>query len=93
MQEISDDVAQLRQQMLKRQWPKIILAGVGGILGSALLVGATIASPGAALAVGLGLAGGVLTLPSALYQAGDLLGARRVTTRAPLVYAALAQGL
>jgi hypothetical protein len=93
MQEISDDVARLRQQMLKRQWPKIILAGVGGILGSALLVGATIASPGAALAVGLGLAGGVLTLPSALYQAGDLLGARRVTTRAPLVYAALAQGL
>jgi hypothetical protein len=93
IQEMSDEVAALREQMSRRSWPRIILLGMSGVFGSALSLGATAVNPAAALALGLGITGGILSLSSSLYQANEVYRDHRLDPRAPLAYAALAQEL
>jgi hypothetical protein len=93
LQEIHDDVAVLAEQMNKKRWPRIVFVGVGGLVASAAAVGLTIASGGTALAVGLGVTGGVASLGPAGYQAVDHVRSRRFDKDSPLAYAALAQAL
>ena len=93
IQEIQDDVAVLTEHMLKRRWPKVVLAGVGGLVASALAAGTAIASGGGALAVGLGIASGLASMGPAGYQAVDLISSPGWDQRSPLAYAALAQTL
>ena len=93
LQEVSDDVAVLREQMTKRAWPKVVFAGIGGVVASGLITGAAIAAGGSALLMGLGISGGVLSMGPAAYQVTDLVRAARFDPRSPLAYAALAQTL
>jgi len=90
MLEIERDVAILTEQMEKRRWPKIALVGFGGVMGIALATAATVATGGAALAVGLGLGASVLQAGAAGYDLIDSLKQRSYDPRAPLAYAALA---
>lgn len=93
MQEIRDDVALLREQMAKRQWPKVILVGVDGILGGALATASTLATGGGALAVGLAVGGGLAALGGNFHQLVELVRTTRFNDRAPYIYAALAQDI
>jgi hypothetical protein len=91
VQEISDEVAVLREQMARRAWPGVLLVGVGGVVGSALATATGVATGGNALILGLAVGGGVASLGSASHRAFELARAPRVDRRAPLVYAALVQ--
>jgi hypothetical protein len=91
LQEISDEVAVLREKMARRDWPRIALVGVGGVFGSALALASTVASGGSALALGLAVGGGVASLGGASYQALEIVRSTQLDRRAPLIYAALAQ--
>lgn len=93
LQEIHDDVEVLRERMSRRHWPRIVLVGVAGLVASAATIGATIATGGAALALGLGITGGIASVGPAGYQAADLMRSRAFDERSPLAYAALAQAL
>jgi Family of unknown function (DUF6236) len=93
IQEIQDDVAVLVEQMEKRRWPRIVFVGVGGFVASAAALGLTIASGGTALAVGLGITGGIASLGPVGYQAADLFRSPRFDEHSPMAYAALAQAL
>jgi len=93
LQEIQDDVAVLVEQMQKRRWPRIVFVGVGGLIASAAAVGLTVASGGAALALGLGITAGVASMGPAGYQVVDLIRSPRFDEHSPLAYAALAQAL
>jgi hypothetical protein len=93
LQGIRDDVAVLTEQMKKRRWPKITLIGVGGLVGSALATAAAIASGGAALVIGLGVASGSVYMTQAGATIVDLIRSPRFDESAPLAYAALAQAL
>jgi hypothetical protein len=93
LQEISDDVAVLVEQMSKRAWPKIMFAGVGGVLASGLTTGAAVAAGGSALLMGLGIGGAVLSMGPAAYQVADLIRSPRFDERSPLAYAALVHAL
>jgi hypothetical protein len=93
LQEVTDDVAVLREQMTKRAWPRVVFAGIGGVVASGLITGAAITAGGSALLMGLGISGGVLSMGPAAYQVTDLVRAPRFDTRSPLAYAALAQTL
>jgi hypothetical protein len=86
---IEDDVANLREQMQKRRWPKIVLVGVGGVVGVALGGAATVATGGAPLAIGLSVGGGVFSLGSAGFGLTELLSQPRYNQQAPFAYAAL----
>ena len=92
LQEISDDVAALTEQMDKRQWPKASLVGVGGVVSSALTGAQAIATGGAALNVGLAVGAAALAAGVQGYQAVEMMGPR-YNRRAPLVYAALTSRL
>jgi hypothetical protein len=93
MQEIHDDVAVLQEQMTKRSWPRVVLVGVGGVVAPALLLASTVATGGAALALGLAVGSGAVTTGTAAYQATKMIGSSRFDRHAPLVYAALAGAL
>lgn len=93
LQEITDEVAVLREQMSKRNWPRLVLAGVAGVVASALTVGAGIATGGSALAIGMGIGGGAVSLGPAAYQVVDLVRPSRLDGREPLAYAAMAQAI
>jgi Family of unknown function (DUF6236) len=88
--EIHDDVQVLQEQMSKQQWPKIIRAGVAGVIIGGLAVGAAVASGGTALALALGVtAAGAAQAPAASGIAKSI----RFKKNAPgkrLAYAALA---
>ena len=55
LQNIHDDVAVLTEQMHKRRWPRIMLAGVGGLTASALTIGTAVSSGGLPLPLASGL--------------------------------------
>lgn len=93
LQEIHDDVARLTEQMSRQPWPKIIFAGVAGVVAAGLTVGTAVVTGGAALALGLGIGGSVAALGPAVYQAADVIGPSRLNAHEPLAYAALAGAL
>jgi hypothetical protein len=93
LDDIKDDVAVLHEQMQSRRWPRIALAGVGGIVASGLGLGAIIASGGNALALGLGIAAGVAAFGPAAYGAADTIRSGRFDSNSPLAYAVLAEAL
>jgi hypothetical protein len=93
MQEIQDDVAVLREHMQKRKWPKVILVGVGGVVGAGLAVAGTVVTGGAALAVGLAVGGGVISAGGPAHNAAGLMKTPRYNRRAPPAYAALGASL
>jgi hypothetical protein len=94
IQEIQGDTARLREQMIKRRWPKVVLVGLGGVMGAALATAATVATGGAALVVGLGVGSGLVGAGAgAAYQLSEIVRAPRFDRHAPLVYAALGQSL
>jgi hypothetical protein len=90
MQEIEDEVANLKEQMTKRNWPRVVLVGVGGVVASGLAGAAALAAGGTPLAVGLGVAAGIAPLPGAAHSLGELVRRPQKTDRAPLAYAVLA---
>lgn len=87
--EISDDVAKLQERMKKRNWPKIALVSIGGVVGASLMLAGTIATGGGALALGLAVGGGFSTLGSASYTAAEIIQAPRFDATSPFVYSAL----
>jgi hypothetical protein len=91
--EIRDDVAVLREQMEGRNWPRVIMIGIGGVVGAALAMASGVATAGGTLALGLAVAGGTASLAGAGYQATEIFREPRFNKRAPLAYAALAAGL
>lgn len=93
LQVIREEVTGLTKKMRKRRWPNIMLMGVGGLVASSLTIGATIATGGAALAIGLGVAGAVVSTGMAGKSTIDLIRRPRFDEHAPLAYAALAQAL
>jgi hypothetical protein len=93
MQEISHDVVVLRDHMKRRNRPRIVFMGLGGIAGAGLTLAATSVAGGDVLALGLGIAGGVTSLAGAGYQAEEIIKASRFDRHAPLVYAALTPDL
>jgi hypothetical protein len=93
MQEIQDDVDQLRERMQKRKWPKVILVGVGGVVGAGLSVAGTVVTGGAALALGLAVAGGVIAASGPADRVAELMKKPRYNQKAPLAYAALGASL
>lgn len=93
MQEMERDVANLREQMQKKRWPKVLMVGFGGVTAIALTAAATIVSGGGALAVGLSLGAGVLEVGATGQKVAELLKQRAYNPREPLAYAALASRL
>jgi hypothetical protein len=93
MQEIQDDVATLQERMNKRKWPKVLLVGVGGVVGAGLSVAGAVVTGGTVLAVGLAVGGGVISAGGAAHKAVDLVKTPRYDRRTPLAYAALAARL
>ncbi|MFC7899747.1 DUF6236 family protein [Streptomyces griseoincarnatus] len=93
VEDTRDQVAELREEMTKRRWPKVVLVGVGGVVGSVLDLAGAVVTGGGALALGIAVASGASTLGGSAVAAAELLKAPRFNQRAPLVYAALAQGL
>jgi len=91
--EIHDDVQVLHEQMSKQQWPKIIRAGVAGVIIGGLAVGAAVASGGTALALAFGVAAaGAAQAPTASGIAKSI-HFKNVAPGKPLAYAALAGAL
>jgi hypothetical protein len=88
---IQDDVHALSEEMRKRNWPKIILACVGGVIGGALATAGTLATGGEALAVGLAVGGGVFSLGNSVYQATEMFKNTRFDPRSPYAYAVMAR--
>jgi len=90
---LADEVNALKEQMLKRRWPKVLIVGVGGLLGTALGTTATVLTGGAALVVGLTIGAGALSAASASHTLTESLGAPRYNARAPMAYAAMVSQL
>jgi hypothetical protein len=89
-QEIEDEVENLKEQMNKRKWPRVVLVGVGGVVASGLAGAAALAAGGTPLALGLGVAAGIAPLPAAAHGLGELARRPQKSDRAPLAYAVLA---
>jgi hypothetical protein len=90
--ELRDQVATLSDQM-KRNWPRVVLTGIGGVVAGGLSTASAVATGGTALAIGLAIAGGATALAG---QSDTLAGMLRTPTYdrlGPLVYAALAARL
>lgn len=89
--EICDEVASLREKMGKRNWPRIVLVGLGGVVGGALSVAAGVVTGGtSAIALGLAVGGGLISTGGAGYQAVEMLRAPAIEKDSPLAYAAVA---
>lgn len=88
--EIRDDVRVLREQM-SRQWPRIILTSVAGLILGGLGLGAAVASGGTALALGLGVANVVGAQVPAAAGIAKSIHFKKEALRHPLAYAVLAQ--
>jgi hypothetical protein len=93
LEEIHDDVTSLCEQMSKRKWPRIVFAGIGGIIAPALAIAAPIAAGGNALIIGLSVGSGVAWMGEAAYCAPNILRSPQFNARSPLIYAGLTQGL
>ena len=93
LDEIRDDVAVLREQMNRRNWPRIVLIGVGGVVGAALATASAVSTAGGTLALGLAVGSGTASLANTAYQAAEIFRKPRYNKRAPLAYAALASNL
>lgn len=93
LQEIQDDVRELSHQMSRRNWPRIVLVGLAGLVASGAAIGTAVVTGGTALALGLGITGAIASVGPSGYQAADLFRTRLFDERSPLAYAALAQAL
>jgi hypothetical protein len=93
LQEIHDDVESLSEKMTRSAWPRIILLGFGGMLATTLALGATVATGGEALALGLAVGSGAASVGRGAYEAAEAMRAPRADYREPLMYAALAKCL
>jgi hypothetical protein len=93
VQEIQDEVMYLRQQMKQRNWPKVALVGLGGVIGAGLTTATALVTGGSALLVGLAVGSGLTTGGGAAYQLTEILRSPRLARRSPLAYAALGQTL
>ena len=87
--EIRDDVKVLQEQMSKKQWPKIILTGVGGVIVGGLSVGAAVATGGTALALALGVAAATGAQVPAAAGIAKSIHFKNEAPGKPLAYAAL----
>jgi hypothetical protein len=93
-QSIEDDVARLREQMMRRDWPRIVLVGVAGVVAATLAAADAIITPGTALIHGLGIGSTAIAVSPALAGAADVVHRPRFDTHSPFVYAAaVAQAL
>lgn len=93
LQELRDEVAVLSEQMARRAWPRVGLAGMGGIVAPALAAASAVVTGGNALALGLAVGSGLASAGGAAYELASAVRSPRFDRRAPLVYAALAQEL
>jgi hypothetical protein len=91
--EIADDVAELRERMSRRNWPRTVLLGVGGVFAPTASTAGVIAAGGNALGLGLGIAGGIMGTALSVAQGAEMLRAQRSVERSPLAYAVLAGAL
>lgn len=88
---IADDVANLRESMTKRRWPKVSAASIGGIVSGQMAMAAQLVNDAPATALGwllvagAGLAG---TVPG-VYETVKAIRAPAWNPHAPLAYAAL----
>jgi hypothetical protein len=91
--DIKDEIGVLREQMERRDWPRIVMIGIGGVVGAALAMASAVATAGGTLALGLAAGAGGVSLAREGYQAIDIFREPRFNRRAPLAYAALAADL
>jgi hypothetical protein len=89
---ISDEVRVLSDQMSKK-WSKIVLNGVAAVVLTGLGVGAIVASGGAALGIGLGVAAAAGSQGAYGWQFARGIRFQRTALDKPLAYAALVKAL
>jgi hypothetical protein len=87
-QEIEDQVARLREQMSRRDWPRIIAVGIAGVAAAAIATVGAIITPGSAMIHGLEIGAAALSVSPAAVGAADTVRPRQFDRNSPLVYAA-----
>jgi hypothetical protein len=88
--EIRDEVKMLREQMQKRNWPRIVLVGLGGVVGAALAAVSGLVTAGTStLALGLAVGGGLVSTAGPGYQVVEMIRSPAFDKNAPVAYAAL----
>lgn len=93
-QGIEDDIARLREQMTRRDWPRIVFVGFAGVVAAALAAADAIMTPGSALIHGLGIGSTAIAITPAVAGAADTVRRPRFDQHSPFVYAAaVAQAL
>jgi hypothetical protein len=93
-QEVEDQIARLREQMSRRDWPRIVSVGFAGVVAAAMATTDAIVTPGSAMIHGLGIGSTAIALSPAVVQAADTVRRRRYDRHSPFVYAAaIAQSL
>ena len=90
LQEIQDDVARLRESMIRRRWPQVSMAGVCGVGAATIASAQAFVAGGTPLTVGLAVGAGLLGLGPATNDAVTRFREGRFDGNAPLAYAALA---
>jgi len=93
-QSIEDDVARLREQITRRDWPRIVFVGFAGVVAAAMAAADAIITPGTALIHGLGIGSTAIAISPALAGVADTVRRPRFDRNSPFVYAAaVAQAL
>lgn len=93
-QSIEDDVARLREQMMRRDWPRIVYVGFAGVVAAALAAADAIITPGTALIHGLDIGSTAIAVSPALAGVADTVHRPHFDRHSPFVYAAaVAQAL
>lgn len=88
VRQMEDDVAALREGMLKRDWPQVTLIGVGALVEGGLSAAAGLVGSPSPLAAGLGI--GAAAIGVARGGVDAYRAATRRNVSEPLAYAALA---
>lgn len=91
VQDIENEIAALSDEMARQRWPRVVLAGFGGVAAAALTTGVALLTGGAPIVVGLAAGAGLLTMGPAGFVAADAMREPRYDRRRPLAYAALAK--
>jgi hypothetical protein len=88
--EIEDEVKTLTERMKRRSWPKVGLSGFCGISAAGLTTVDAFVTNGSALAQGIGVGLGILSLAPVAEEEVRVRRSRHDARQAPLAYAALA---